>query len=53
MKSQTLADLATALIADDKGRLAMDESFPTCNKRVAKLKNGATRDLPQRAKPTA
>ncbi len=28
---------AKALIADDKGLLAMDESNPTCNKRFAKL----------------
>jgi len=25
------------MVADDKGLLAMDESFPTCNKRFAKL----------------
>jgi fructose-bisphosphate aldolase class I len=38
---QTLADAAKALVADDKGLLAMDESSPTCNKRFAKL------DIPQ------
>src|SRR5664280_3231663 len=38
---QTLADTAKALVADDKGLLAMDESSPTCNKRFAKL------DIPQ------
>ena len=30
-------DVARALVADDKGLLAMDESNPTCNKRFAKL----------------
>ena len=37
MNSQTLIDTAKAMVADDKGLLAMDESFPTCNKRFAKL----------------
>src|SRR5664279_1718060 len=37
MKSQELKDTASALVADDKGLLAMDESNPTCNKRFAKL----------------
>ena len=37
MKKQTLIDTARALVADDKGLLAMDESNPTCNKRFAKL----------------
>jgi fructose-bisphosphate aldolase class I len=37
MKSQMLRDTATALFADDKGILAMDESTPTCNKRFASL----------------
>jgi fructose-bisphosphate aldolase class I len=37
MKSQTLRDTAQALVADDKGLLAMDESTPTCNKRFASL----------------
>src|ERR1035437_3268831 len=37
MKSQTLRDTATALFADNKGLLAMDESTPTCNKRFAAL----------------
>ncbi len=32
-----LADTAKALVADDKGLLAMDESNSTCNKRFAKL----------------
>lgn len=37
MKSQLLIDTAKALVADDKGLLAMDESTPTCNKRFARL----------------
>jgi fructose-bisphosphate aldolase class I len=41
MNAQNLADTAKALIAGDKGLLAMDESNPTCNKRFAKL------DIPQ------
>jgi len=41
MNAQKLIDTAKALVADDKGLLAMDESNPTCNKRFAKL------DIPQ------
>jgi len=37
MKLQELKKTAMKLVADDKGILAMDESFPTCNKRFAKL----------------
>ncbi len=37
MNDQTLIDTARALVASDKGLLAMDESNPTCNKRFAKL----------------
>jgi fructose-bisphosphate aldolase class I len=37
MNTQILTDTAKALVADDKGLLAMDESDPTCNKRFAKL----------------
>ena len=37
MKAQELIDTARAMVADDKGLLAMDESNPTCNKRFAKL----------------
>jgi fructose-bisphosphate aldolase class I len=37
MKSQTLRDTAQALVASDKGLLAMGESLPTCNKRFASL----------------
>ena len=35
--AQELMDTARALIAGDKGLLAMDESNPTCNKRFARL----------------
>ena len=37
MNAQKLIDTARALVASDKGLLAMDESNPTCNKRFAKL----------------
>lgn len=37
MNVKILLDTARALVADHKGILAMDESFPTCNKRFAKL----------------
>jgi len=37
MNTQELIGTAKALVADDKGLLAMDESNPTCNKRFAKL----------------
>ena len=37
MNTQNLMDTARALVAGDKGLLAMDESHPTCNKRFAKL----------------
>lgn len=37
MNAQTLIDTAKALLADDKGLLAMDESNATCNKRFARL----------------
>ncbi|MCW6511758.1 class I fructose-bisphosphate aldolase [Lichenifustis flavocetrariae] len=35
MSARTLADTARALVAGDKGLLAMDESNGTCNKRFA------------------
>src|SRR5271154_5618637 len=38
MNATQLIDTARAMMADDKGLLAMDESNPTCNKRFAKLK---------------
>jgi fructose-bisphosphate aldolase class I len=41
MMTQQLTNTARAMVADDKGLLAMDESNPTCNKRFAKL------DIPQ------
>lgn len=37
MNTQQLKETANALVANDKGLLAMDESTPTCNKRFAKL----------------
>ena len=37
MNTNELMDTARALVAGDKGLLAMDESNPTCNKRFAKL----------------
>jgi len=37
MTSHALESIASALFADDKGLLAMDESTPTCNKRFASL----------------
>ena len=37
MTSHDLTNTAGALVADDKGLLAMDESNPTCNKRFARL----------------
>jgi fructose-bisphosphate aldolase, class I len=35
MNVQQLQETAQALVASDKGLLAMDESNPTCNKRFA------------------
>ena len=37
MNTQALIDTARALVADDKGLLAMDESTSTCDKRFARL----------------
>jgi fructose-bisphosphate aldolase class I len=37
MNTQDIIDTAKALVAGDKGLLAMDESNPTCNKRFAAL----------------
>ena len=37
MDTKQLIDTAKALVAGDKGLLAMDESNPTCDKRFAKL----------------
>lgn len=44
MNMPHLMDTARALVADDKGLLAMDESNPTCNQRFASL------GIPHRAK---
>lgn len=45
MNRQILIDTAKALMADDKGLLAMDESHPTCNKRFAKLQIPQTEEM--------
>src|SRR5664279_6390155 len=37
MKAQAILETAKALVAGDKGLLAMDESIPTCNRRFAAL----------------
>ena len=37
MNSEEVIDTAKAMVANDKGLLAMDESNPTCNKRFAVL----------------
>ena len=37
MIAQEIIDTARAMVADDKGLLAMDESNSTCNKRFARL----------------
>ncbi len=37
MNSRALRDTARALVAGDRGLLAMDESIPTCNGRFARL----------------
>lgn len=44
IREQQLADMAQALMADDKGLLAMDESIPTSNKRFAELNIPQTED---------
>ncbi len=45
MNPQQLISTAKALVADDKGLLAMDESNPTCNQRFAKLGIPQTEDM--------
>jgi fructose-bisphosphate aldolase class I len=45
MMGQELIETANALVAGDKGLLAMDESNPTCNKRFAKLGIPQTEDV--------
>jgi fructose-bisphosphate aldolase class I len=37
MNAQDLIVTAKAMVAGDKGLLAMDESNPTCNKRFTRL----------------
>ena len=37
MNTKMLIETASAIVADGKGLLAMDESIPTCNKRFAKV----------------
>ncbi len=44
MKTPDLLDTAKALVAADKGLLAMDESNPTCDKRFARLRIPQTED---------
>jgi len=41
---QSVSETARALVADDKGLLAMDESNPTCNQRFAALGIPQTKD---------
>lgn len=41
MDENTLNEIATSMVADNKGLIAMDESNPTCNRRFAAL------DIPQ------
>src|SRR6476620_6947302 len=45
MDSQRHIDTARALVAGDRGLLAMDESTPTCDKRFAKLGIGLTTEM--------
>ena len=44
MNAQKLTDTARALVAGDKGLLAIDESTPTCNKRFAGLGSPQTEE---------
>jgi fructose-bisphosphate aldolase, class I len=45
MNSQRLVDTARALVAGDRGLLAMDESTPTCDKRFARLGIAQTAEM--------
>jgi fructose-bisphosphate aldolase class I len=45
MNTQDIINTAKALVANDKGLLAMDESNPTCNKRFAALEIPQTEEL--------
>jgi hypothetical protein len=48
MNAQELIDTAKALVAGDKGLLAMDESNPTCNKRFRQAGDSPDRGGPAR-----
>jgi len=43
MNAQTLIDTAKALVAGDKGLLAMDESNPTCKQTICQVGNSPDR----------
>ena len=45
MHTQRLVDTAKAMVAGDRGLLAMDESTPTCDRRFAKLGIPQTPDM--------
>jgi fructose-bisphosphate aldolase class I len=45
MNTKDIIETAKAMVADNKGLLAMDESYPTCNKRFAKLGIPETAEL--------
>ena len=45
MNSDALIATATALMADNRGLLAMDESTPTCNKRLASVGVATTPEM--------
>lgn len=45
IRIQKLTDTAKAMVAANKGLLAMDESYPTCNKRFAQLGIPETAEL--------
>src|ERR1035437_571000 len=45
MNTKDIIETAKAMVADDKGLLAMDESNPTCNKRFDKLGIPLTEEL--------
>ena len=49
MDAQRLDDTARALVAGDRGLLAMDESTPTCDKRFAALGIAQTTEAMRRA----
>ena len=48
MNTQRLSETAAALVAGDRGLLAMDESTATCNKRFAKLGIDQTAEMRRR-----